>query len=61
MYKVNGALVRTITTNKTINDSKNVTRLEKVTPNGYMYLGTYTFLIIDAFLIMEVIDALVPL
>ncbi len=58
MYKVNGALVRTITTNKTINDSKNVTRLEKVTPNGYMYLGTYTFLIIDAFLIMEVIDAL---
>ena len=41
-------LLRIITTNKTINDSRKVTKLEKVTPNGYMYLGTYTFLIIDS-------------
>ena len=40
MYNVNGALVKIITTNKTINDNKNVTKLEKVTPKGYMYLGT---------------------
>lgn len=59
MYKVNGAFVTIITMKRTIIESRNVTRLENVTASGYMYLGTYNFLIIDAFVIIEFKAALV--
>ena len=49
MYNENGAWVTIMTRKTTIIESKKVTKLESVTPNGYMYLGTYNFFNMEAF------------
>ncbi len=40
MYMVKAALVTIITPKSTTNESRNVTKLERITPRLYMYLGT---------------------
>jgi hypothetical protein len=44
---------------KQIIEIENVTKFERIELNGYIYFGTYTFLIIVAFLLKEVIAAFV--
>ena len=42
-----------ITTVRTVREIRNVTKFERTQERGYMYFGTYTFLIMDAFDLME--------
>jgi len=52
MYGVKGAFVTIITATKMINESRKVTRLEKVIPKVNIYFGTYNFLMVPALLYM---------
>ena len=44
----------------TIKDIKNITKLDKIVAKGYIYLGTYTFLIMLEFVRIDLAAAFVP-
>ncbi|BBL62223.1 hypothetical protein MARBORIA2_08470 [Methanobrevibacter arboriphilus] len=55
----NDAPVAIITNTNTIKEIKKFTKFEIITLRLYIYLGTYTFFIIEAFDLIETIAALV--